>query len=101
MHIMTRQIQTDQSLKYDTPSRKRLRQEDKQAGSGTAVSDHIEYGAETGGLGEVTCGVAVDGVEEAGDAVEEAAGAGVEGHVVEGCYCEDDARVACKIDVSV
>jgi len=44
---------------------------------------------------EFAGGDAVDGVEEAGDGVEEGAAAGVQGHEVEGCYGEDDAEVAC------
>jgi len=44
---------------------------------------------------EVARGDAVEGVEEAGYAVEDGAGAGVEGHVVEGGEGEDDAGVAC------
>lgn len=41
-------------------------------------------------------GHAVEGVEETGDAVEEAAGARVNGHIIEGSYGEDDSGVTCS-----
>ena len=43
---------------------------------------------------EFAGGEAVEGVEEAGDRVEEGAAAGVQGHEVEGAEGEDDAEVA-------
>lgn len=89
MNIVAREIQTNQSLEQDRPPRKRAREEDEQARGSAAIGDHVEDRAELGGLVEGTGGVAVEGVEEAGEGVEEGAGAWVEGHVVEGCYCED------------
>ena len=94
MHIMARQIQRDEPLEQQRPARPGGGEEDEQAGGGAAVGDHVEDGAELGGLVEVAGGDAVEGVEEAGDAVEEGAGAGVEGHVVEGGESEDYAGVA-------
>ena len=47
-----------------------------------------------GGLVEVTCGDSVEGIEEAGYAVKEAAGTRMEGHVIEGCKSEDYARIS-------
>lgn len=44
----------------------------------------------------VARGDAVEGVKEAGYAVEDGAGAGVEGHVVEGGEGEDYPGVACR-----
>lgn len=84
VHIMTGKIQTDQPLEDDAPTRERAGQEDKQAGCRAAVGHHVEDGAEAGGLMEVARRVAVERVEDAGDAVEEGAGAWVERHVVEG-----------------
>ena len=46
----------------------------------------------------MSCRETVKGVEEAGDAVEEGAGAGMEGHVVEGGDGEDDAGVAWRLE---
>jgi hypothetical protein len=43
----------------------------------------------------VAGGIAIEGVEEAGEGVEEGASSWVEGHVVEGGEGEDDAGVSC------
>lgn len=97
MHVVTGQVQADQALENDAEAREGLRQEDEQARGRAPVRHHIEHGAELGGLAEAAGGVAIQGVEQAGDAVEERAGAGVQRHVVEGCEREDDARVAWRI----
>lgn len=95
MHIMARQIQTNQALKHQTPARESGRQEHEQTGSGAAIGDHIEDGAKFRGLTEVARGEAIEGVEQTRDGVEEGAGARVQGHVVEGEEGEKDAGVAC------
>jgi hypothetical protein len=100
MVVMARQIQTDQPLEQQRPARPGAAEENEQAGGRAAVRDHVEHGAELRALLEVARGDAVEGVEEAGDAVEDGAGAGVEGHVVEGGEGEDDTGVACRCDVS-
>ncbi len=101
MVVMARQIETDQPLEQQRPARPGAAEENEQAGGRAAVRDHVEHGAELRALLEVARGDAVEGVEEAGDAVEDGAGAGVEGHVVEGGEGEDDAGVACRCDVSL
>jgi len=94
LHIVTRQIQTNQSLKQNRPPWKCACEEHQQTCCCAAISDHIQNGAEFCGLLEFSRCHAVEGVQEAGDAVEEGTGAGVEGHIVEGCYGEDYAGVA-------
>lgn len=94
VRVMAGQVQADQQLEDQAPPGEGTREEDEQAGGGAAVGDHVEDGAEAGGLVEAAGGDAVEGVEQAGDAVEDGAGAGVEGHVVEGGDGEDDAGVA-------
>lgn len=91
MHVMACEIQTNKTLEDDAPAGERGGEEDEQAGGRAAVCDHVEDGAEAGGLVVVARCDAVEGVEQAGDAVEEGAGAWVQGHVVEGGYGEDDA----------
>ena len=85
MHIMAREVQTNQHLEDNAVGRFRTGEEDEEAGCCAAVGDHVEDGAEARGLPEFARGEAVQGVEEAGDGVEEAAAAGVQGHEVEGC----------------
>ncbi len=98
VHVVAGKVEGDEALEDNGPAGKRRREEDEQARGGAAVGDHVEDGAEAGGLLKEAGGVAVDGVEEARDAVEERASARVQGHVVEGRKSEDDARVAyCQI----
>ncbi len=99
--IVTGQIQADQALEDDAPSRPCGREEYQQARGRAAIGHHVEHGAEGGGLVVVAGGDAVEGIEEAGDRVEEGAGSWVEGHVVERGDGEDDSRVACKIIIAV
>ena len=94
MYVMAGQVQTDQELEDQRPSRERGGEEDEEASCGAAICDHVENSAELGRLVEGAGCDAIESVEEAGKAVKERAGAWVEGHVVEGCYGEDDARVA-------
>lgn len=92
--IVTGEIQTDQCLEDDGVGGFGAGEKDQEAGGGAAVGDHVEDGAELGGLAEFAGGEAVEGVEEAGDGVEEGAAAGVQGHEVEGGEGEDDARIS-------
>lgn len=91
---MAREIEGDEALKHDRPARKRRREKDQQTRRRAAIRHHVQHGAEAGRLAEVAGGVAVQGVEETGHAVEDCAGARVERHVVEGAQGEDDAHVA-------
>lgn len=81
---MTRQIQRQQELEKDL---ERWvfgvggTQKHEQTRGGASIGDHVEDGAEFGGLREFTGGPAVQGVEDAGDAVEDCAGQRVDGHV--------------------
>jgi hypothetical protein len=94
VHIVARQIKRDEPLEHDAPSRESLRQEDEQAGRRASICDHVQHRTELGALFVSTRCVAVKRIEEAGDAVEDRACAWVEGHVVQRCYGENDARVA-------
>lgn len=95
VHVVTRQVQRDQSLEDDTPSREGACQEDEQAGCRAAIRHHVEHSAKFCRLFESAGGHAVEGVEEAGNAVCGCAGAGVEGHVVERDDGEDNTAVTC------
>lgn len=97
VHIVTRQIQRDQSLENDAPSRERACQEDNQTRGCTAVRHHVEHSSELGGLFKFARSHAVEGIEEAGDAVRGGACAGVERHVVEGGDGEDDTTITWRI----
>lgn len=82
--VMAGKVERDQALEDDGPARERGGQEDKQARGRAAVSDHVENGPEACALLVVAGGVAVEGVEQARDAVEERARARVQRHVVKG-----------------
>ncbi len=92
--IVTGQVQADQALKDDAPPRPRRREEHQQTRRRAAIGDHVENGAEGGGLVVAAGGYAVESVEEAGNRVQEGTGSGVERHVVERGDGEDDPRVA-------
>ena len=94
VHIMAREVQTDETLENHAVGRFGGGEEDEQARGGAAVRHHVQDGAEFGRLLELPRRDAVEGVHEAGDGVEEGAAAGVQGHEVEGGDAEDYAGVA-------
>ena len=94
VHVVAGEVEGDEALEDDGPAREGGGEEDEQARRRAAVGHHVEHGAEARRLAEVARGVAVESVEEARDAVEQRAGARVEGHVVEGAEGEDDAYIA-------
>lgn len=82
MHIMTRQIDTDQGLEDDRPARPGGAKEDKQTGSRASVSHHVQDCSERGGLVIHSRSITVERVQKARHAVEKGACARVQGHVV-------------------
>lgn len=98
--IMARKVQANQTLENHRVGGLGRGEEDEEAGGGAAVGNHVEHGAEARGLVEFARRPAVHGVEEAGDGVEEAAAAGVQGHEVEGGESEDDAGVAWGMELA-
>lgn len=90
---MARQIKTNQALEDDRPTWEGGGKENEQTRCCATVCDHVQDGAKAGRLAEVPGCQSVEGVEEAGDAVEEGTSPGVQGHVVEGADGEDDACV--------
>lgn len=94
MHVVACEVQRDQKLEDHAPSRLRGGEENEQTCRGAAVGDHVQDCAEAGRLLVDPRGMAIEGVEQAGDGVEDGAAARVEGHIVEGYQGEEDARVA-------
>lgn len=94
VNVVAGKVERDEALEDNGPARERGRQEDEQTRRGAAVRDHVENRAEARGLLVVARRVAVEGVEQAGDAVEERARARVQRHVVEREDGEDDAYIA-------
>lgn len=56
VHIMTSQVQANQALEQDCPSRPGGAQEDEQTRSRTAIRDHVQDRAERGRLVEMARG---------------------------------------------
>ena len=50
VHVVARQIQRDEALEHNAPSRERLRQEDELTGCCTPVCDHVQHRTELGAL---------------------------------------------------
>jgi hypothetical protein len=100
VHVVAGEIKSNQTLEDDGPSREGGGQEDNETGCGAAIRHHVEDGAEASRLFVDARDVAIEGVEETRDTVEERARARMEGHVVEGCDSEDDSRVAWRGCVS-
>ncbi len=90
---MARQIQTDQALEEQGPPRPRGTEEYQQTGRRATIGDHVQDGAEPGGLLEVSGCQAVQGVEETRDTIQERTSSRMEGHVVQGRDGEDDPGV--------
>lgn len=95
VHVVAREIETDEALEEDGPLCVCRGEEAEQTRGRAAVRHHVEDRAELCRLVECAGGIAVEGVEQAGDGVEESAVVGVVWHEVEGCAGEDDAGVAC------
>lgn len=91
VHVVAGKVERNQALEHDGPAREGRRQEDEQARRGAAVRDHVKDGAEAGRLLKVPRSIAVEGVEEAGYAVQQRACAGMQGHVIERGDGEHDA----------
>lgn len=100
VHVVAGEIKGNQALEDDGPSREGGGQEDNETGRGAAIRHHVEDGAEASRLFVDARDVAIEGVEETRDTVEERARARMEGHVVEGRDSEDDSRVAWRGCVS-
>lgn len=94
VHVVAGKVKGNQTLEDDGPSGEGRGQEDDEAGGGAAIRHHVEDGAEASRLFVDARDVAIEGVEETRDTVEERARARMEGHVVEGCDSEDDSHVA-------
>lgn len=93
--VVAGEVEGDEPLEEDGPARPGGREENEEAGGRAAVRHHVQNSAELGRLFKIPRGISVQCVEEAGDAVERRAGARMKGHIVEGCKCKQDARVAC------
>ena len=91
MDVVAGEIKTDQPLEDNAPPRPGGSEKNQQAGGRAAVSHHVQDGAEGGGLIVASCRDSIESVEEAGYAVEQRTGAGVEWHVIERCDGKDDA----------
>lgn len=82
VHVVAGEIESNQALEKNGPSREGRGQEDEEARRGAAIRHHVENGAETRRLFKNSGGVAINGIEEARDAVQDGAGSRVDGHVV-------------------
>lgn len=93
VHVVAREVEGNQALEDDSPAGEGGREKDEQAGRGAAVRDHVENSAEPTRLLEYAGNVAVDGIEEARDTIEERAGSRMQRHIVERGKSEDDSDV--------
>ena len=83
VHVMACKVQTDEELEDHAPPRLCGRKKDQQTSSGTSVSYHVQDSAELGRLIKAARSITVQGIQQAGDAVEEGAATWVKWHVVE------------------
>lgn len=82
VHVVAGEVERNQALEDDGPSRKGRRQENQQARGGAAVRDHVQDGAEASRLVKGSGSISIESVEQARDAVEQGARARVQGHIV-------------------
>ena len=93
VHVVTGQVQRDQTLENDGPPGPGGAQEDQQARGGAAVRHHVQDRAESGRLVEIPRRISIQCIQQTRYAIKEGAGARVQRHVIEGCDGEDDAEV--------
>lgn len=82
VHVVAGEVERNQALEDNGPSREGRRQENQQARGGAAVRDHVQDGAEASRLVKGSGSISVESVEQARDAVEQGARARVQGHIV-------------------
>lgn len=80
--VVAGQVQRDKPLEDDGPARPRGREEDEEARGRAAIGHHVQHRAKLGGLFEVSGGIPVQRVEEAGDAIQGRTGPRMQWHVV-------------------
>lgn len=93
VHVVTSQIQADQTLENNGPSGPGRAQENDQAGGSAAVRHHVQHSAEGGRLVEVTRRISIQRVEQTRHAIEKGTCSRVEGHVIKGCDGKDDSEI--------
>lgn len=69
--VVAGKVERNQALENDGPSGERRGQEHQEARSRAAVRHHIEHRAKAGALLVVSRGVAIEGVKEAGNTVQD------------------------------
>lgn len=90
VHVMTCQVEGDESLEEDRPARPGGAQEHKETRGRAPIRDHVEDGAERRRLFEIPCRVSVECVQQARDAVEQGTCPRVQRHVIERGDREED-----------
>lgn len=82
VHVVAGEVNGNQTLEENSPSRESGRQEDEEAGGGAAISDHVKHGTKASRLFENSGSIAIDCIEQTGDAIQEGTCSRVDGHVV-------------------
>lgn len=70
VHVVAGEVERNQALEDDGPSREGRGQEDKQARGGAAIRDHIQDSAKASRLVEGSGSISVESVKQARNAVE-------------------------------
>lgn len=82
VHVVAGKVETDEQLEDHAPSGLGRRQKDEETCRGAAVRHHIQHCAELCGLLELAGSVAVQGIEQTRDAVEQGAATRVQRHEI-------------------
>lgn len=96
MDVVAGEIQGNQALEQDGPSRKGRGQEHQETGSRAAVGDHVQHRTKSCGLIVPPRCQAVRGIEKARDTVQTRTRPRMKGHVVERSKGEDDSGISCN-----
>lgn len=70
VHVMAGEVERNQALEDDGPSREGRRQEDQQTRGGASIRDHVQDSAKASRLVEGSGSISVESVEQARNAVE-------------------------------
>lgn len=94
VHVVAGQVERDQDLEQHGIVGVGGTQMDEQTGGGAAIRDHVQDGAKLCRLVEAAGRIAIEGIEDTGQRVENSAVVGVVRHKVERSSSEHHARVS-------
>ena len=95
MDVVASQVETDQPLEDNSPSRKCRRKKHQQTRRGAPVRHHVQHRSERSSLVVPSRGHTVRGIEDTRETVQSRARPWVERHVIERRNCQNNPGIPC------